>query len=119
MYVGTGTTVNVNTLIPSTVYTYSVYEYSGTCYGSAASLAQTSASCSPALNATGLAYSAITNNAMTTTWVRGSGTNVLVVARLTATTRVFPTYNATYTTNTAFGAGTGSAITGTGCLVLK
>ncbi len=118
VYVGTGTTVNVNTLIPSTVYTYSVYEYSGTCYGSAASLAQTSASCSPALNATGLAYSAITNNAMTTTWVRGSGTNVLVVARLTATTRVFPTYNATYTTNTAFGAGTGSAITGTGNFVV-
>ena len=120
VYSGTGTTVNVSNLTPSTGYTYSVYEYNsaGSCYQSAATLAQTTASCSPASNATSLTYSAITNNAMTATWVRGSGTNVLVVARLTATARVFPTYNATYTTNTAFGAGTGSAITGTGNFVV-
>jgi hypothetical protein len=118
---GAGGSVNVSNLLPSTTYHYSIYTYntSGPCYQNPAlSGSFNTSSCSPVTNASSLTYSLITNNSATANWVRGSGTQVLVIARLTATTRVFPAYNITYTTNTTFGAGTGSAITGAGNFVV-
>ena len=58
---------------------------------------------------------------LTVNWSRGTpspGNGVVVVARLTATSNVDPTSGTTYTANTAFGSGTGSAITGTGNFVV-
>ncbi|MBX7052915.1 MAG: hypothetical protein K1X54_12825 [Flavobacteriales bacterium] len=117
VYVGTGNTVNVTNLLPSTSYTFSAYEYNaaGTCYGSAATLAQTTASCSPSTDASGLVVSGILNNAATLTFTRGSGSRVLVVARATATANASPVYNTSYTANTVFGSG---STTGTGNYVV-
>lgn len=56
-----------------------------------------------------------TGNSLTTNWARGNGNNVLVVARLTATTAVAPSSGTTYTANTAFGSGN---TTGTGNFVV-
>ena len=69
---------------------------------------------------------AYTNNvspgtSLTVNWSRGTpspGNGVVVVARLTATSNVDPTSGTTYTANTTFGSGTGSAITGTGNFVV-
>ncbi len=121
VYNGNGSSTSVTGLLPSTTYYYEIYEYhsTGTCYqldGHTGNF--TTASCAPVTNASNLTYSAITNVGMTANWVRGSGTHVLVVARLTATARVFPVYNTTYTTNTVFGTGVGSAITGAGNFVV-
>jgi hypothetical protein len=56
---------------------------------------------------------------LTANWTRGNGTaGVIVVARLTATSDVTPSSGTTYTANTAFGAGTGTAITGSGNFVV-
>ena len=58
---------------------------------------------------------------LTVNWSRGTpspGNGVVVVARLTATSNVDPTSGTTYTANTAFGSGSGSAITGAGNFVI-
>jgi hypothetical protein len=117
VYIGSGTTVNVGGLIPSTSYTFSVYEYNstGVCYGSGASLAQTTASCSPSTDASALSVSGVINNAATLNFTRGSGSRVLVVARATATANVAPVYNTSYVANTVFGSG---STTGTGNFVV-
>jgi len=107
VYQGTGTTVNVSNLLPSSNYVYSVYEYNaaGTCYASATTGNQTTASCSPSTDASALAFTNVLPNTLTLSFTRGSGTNVLVVARLTATANVAPVYNTAYAANPNFGSG--------------
>ncbi len=121
VYNNTGNSVNITNLLPSTTYHYAIYEYNSTgiCYELTAHTGSfTTADCAPTANATSLYYTDITNVSMTANWTRGNGTHVLVVARLTATTRVAPTYNVTYTPNTVFGTGTGLETTGTGNFVV-
>lgn len=117
LYVGPGTGVSVSNLLPSTGYTFTVYEYNsaGVCYGSPISISQSTASCSPAVNATSLVFSNVLNTSLTLSFTRGSGTDVLVVARATATANVAPVYNTSYTANAAFGSG---STTGTGNFVV-
>lgn len=117
VYVGTGTSVNVSNLLPSTNYTYSVYEYmlAGTCFGSSSTASQTTASCSPSTDASAPIFSNVLGASLTLSFTRGSGSNVMVVARATATSNVAPIYNTTYTANTVFGSG---STTGTGNFVV-
>lgn len=118
VYAGTGSSVNVTGLTGGTTYFFSVYEASATfCYSGGLSGSQLIPPCLnfPSANATSMVFSTITNNALTLSYTRGNGSNVLVVARLTATAKVQPTFNTTYTANTAFGSG---QITGTGNFVV-
>jgi hypothetical protein len=117
VYVGTGTSVNVANLLPSTNYTYSVYEYmtAGICFGSAGAANQTTASCSPSSDASAAVFSNVLGTTLTLQFTRGSGSNVLVVARATATPNIVPSYNNSYAANVNFGSG---ATTGTGNFVV-
>lgn len=110
VYIGTSTSVTVTGLACSTGYTFTVYEYNttGTCYltpGLSASDTQASN-----VNFTTIATS--TSTPTTVNWTRGSGDNVLVVARLTSTTPVDPVNGTAYNSpSTVFGSG--SQIAGT------
>ncbi len=108
VYAGTGSSVNVTGLTGGTTYFFSVYEGSATfCYTTGLSGSQSIPACLsyPTTDATAMVFSNILNNAMTLSFTRGNGSNVLVVARLTATARVAPTFNTSYTPNTIFGSG--------------
>jgi hypothetical protein len=59
-----------------------------------------------------------TGTQLTANWTRGSGDDVLIVARLTSVAEITPINGTTYTTNTVFGTGTGSQITGVGNYVV-
>lgn len=54
----------------------------------------------------------------TVTWTSGNGNGAIVVVRATSTSAVLPSNGTVYSANTAFGSGTGSAITGTGNYVV-
>ncbi|MEI6761113.1 MAG: glycine-rich protein [Betaproteobacteria bacterium] len=70
----------------------------------------------PTTQATIGAYTAnTTGNSLTVNWTRGSGNNVLVVARLTATGNITPGDGTTYTANANFGSG---STTGAGNFVV-
>ncbi|MCX6275153.1 MAG: HYR domain-containing protein [Bacteroidetes bacterium] len=108
VYAGTGSSVNVTGLTGGTTYFFSVYEGSATfCYSGGLSGSQAIPACLsyPNTDASSMTFSNILNNALTLSFTRGNGSNVMVVARLTATARVAPTFNTSYTPNTIFGSG--------------
>jgi len=111
VYNGTGTTVNLTGLAPSTTYYFAVYEYtdSGPCYymdqlnGSATTLAMT---CTPpTTQATSFSATAIATTTMTVNWTRGNGNNVMVIA-LAGSAPTDPINGVSYTGNAAYGSGT-------------
>jgi PKD-like domain len=59
----------------------------------------------PTTHASGLTASNIAGTSMTLSWTRGNGTNILIVARLTATANVAPSNGTNYTPNAVFGSG--------------
>lgn len=68
-----------------------------------------SGSCSactpPTIQTSALSFSAIANNSLTLNWVRGNGSNVIVVARQGAAVNANPSNGTAYTANSAFGSG--------------
>ncbi|GGG53377.1 hypothetical protein GCM10007332_13820 [Epilithonimonas arachidiradicis] len=71
------------------------------------SITKLTTSCvSPAAQATSFTSSAILQNTATVGWSRGSGDNVLVVARLGGVVNADPVSGTNYTANSAFGSGT-------------
>lgn len=111
VYQGTGSSVNVTNLTGGNTYCFAVFDYATSpsiCYLTPGlSNCQSIPACTsyPTTDATSLVFSNITNTAVDLSFTRGNGSNVMVVARLTATTRVPPTFNTSYTANTVFGSG--------------
>ena len=109
VYAGSGTSVNVSGLTGLTAYTFTVYEYnsSSNCYlvpGSA--LAVTTTCVPPATQAAiGTYTNNTTGNSLSVNWTRGNGNQVIVVARLTATTAVDPVSGTSYSASSTFGSG--------------
>jgi hypothetical protein len=78
----------------------------------------TTACAAPTATATITSFTSTTSTGTTVNWTNGNGSYRIVVARLNATAAVAPTTGTTYTANSVFGSGTGTAITGTGNFVV-
>lgn len=133
--VGTGTTITGTVTIPSgatlgnhrmrvrlvhsntqSLSTSCIYYINGETHDYTANIGNT---CAPTTQATIGSYTNPSPTSVSVNWVRGNGTGgVIVVARLTSTAEVTPSSGTTYSANTTFGSGTGSAITGTGNYVV-
>ncbi|HEY8404829.1 MAG TPA: GEVED domain-containing protein, partial [Flavobacteriales bacterium] len=108
VYNGTGNSVNITNLLPSTTYYYSILEYNeeATCYVlSGHSGSFTTESCSPVMQASNFHFPCPNYDALTMNFSRGSGTHVLVLARAGSAVDGTPTYGATYNANAQFGSG--------------
>jgi len=94
--------------------------FEGSCFSCEYGYATVIVDCTPPANQpTAPTYTNnTTGTSVTVNWTGTAGYNYLVVARLTSTTDVAPINGAVYTANTAFGAGTGTATTGTGNFVV-
>ena len=126
VYSGTGTTVSVTNLQPSTAYAYQVYELLGTgcttnyLQASAASGIFTTPACvlatAPTQAATQATVTVAGRTSLTFSWVNGNGANRLVVVSLSATPMNTPTSGAGYVANVIYGGGskvgTGYAVYG-------
>ena len=90
---------------------YKVFSYNG--FGAATNYNTTSpltgsqvtltAAVAPAIQASGLQFSTITNNAADITWTRGDGESVIIVAKADNPVSEAPTLGQTYTASDAFG----------------
>lgn len=66
-----------------------------------------SVSCAfPTTQATAYSATSITASSATVNWVRGNGTNIMVVARAASAVNADPVYSNSYTANAAYGLGT-------------
>jgi hypothetical protein len=109
LYDGSGSSVSVTGLITGSSYDYYIYAYnaSGDCYylvnygeGS-----QSTVCTPPVTQASTLSFASVAKTSMDISWVNGSGTAVLVVAKLSSTTHVDPSVGVSYTANASFGSG--------------
>lgn len=109
-------TVENLTTIPSTTKTYSSglhdytkFRFTFTRTAGSVALDDVSITCScdyPASQATGLSYTSVMATSMTVNWTRGTGNNVMVVAKAGSIVNADPTNGSSYTADASFGAGT-------------
>ena len=108
VYNSTGSSVTVTGLSPGTTYDYAIYTLNSAdnCYNLDELDASENTICTPPVTqATSLLFSSVAKTSMDISWTNGSGTAVLVVAKLAASTHADPAIGITYTANTSFGSG--------------
>lgn len=103
--------VSVTGLAKATVYHFAVFEYdgtgAGTAYLSAAPLRASQATVSaPAVQASNLAVTTVTNNAIGLSWTPGNGSRRMVVVRKDAPVNALPADLTQYGYSSVFGSGT-------------
>lgn len=111
VYNGTGGSVNITNLLPSTTYYYKIvtYDATGSCYKNTSTATGnfTTSSCSfPATQATAAAAQCPTASTMTFKFDRGNGSKAIVLAKAGSNVDANPAYNTSYTASSTFGAGT-------------
>jgi Secretion system C-terminal sorting domain len=122
VYIGSGNSVSLTNLNPSSTYHVRVFEFSGT-IGSALEnynvaiasnnpRSQAILCAPPTVQATAINFGTITASTIDLNWTRGNGNNVLVLARDGVAAAVNPTDGVSYTSNPIFGSGTAIAISG-------
>jgi hypothetical protein len=118
VYVGYGTNVTVTGLNPNTTYHFKVYEFNGNCTctayitgGSAPIANAITCVAAPTVQSNSLSFSGITTSQMQLNWVRGNGSNCIVVAKAGSPVSTPPAFGTVYTANALFGSGstTGAA----------
>jgi hypothetical protein len=108
VYNTAGSSVTVTGLSPGTTYDYAIYTFNSAdnCYNLDEIAASENTICTPpATQASSLSFPVVAKNSMDISWVNGSGTAVLVVAKLTSSTHADPAIGVTYTANNSFGSG--------------
>jgi hypothetical protein len=124
VYNGTGTSINITNLAPSTTYRVMVCEYSGTAgteqYNTNAATNNpnnvTTDFAAPTIQASNLLVGNILMTSLNLSWTRGNGNNCIVFAALTSTGSPIPINNTSYTANTVFTSGTQIGTTGWYCV---
>ncbi len=133
IYVGTGNTINVTNLNPSTFYAFHIYEAAdmGEAYMVNASYLTLNSTTSgstpppnltPTVGATSLIFPVVTETGLTLAWSNGNGSKRIVIANQGSAVSTNPTNGISYTANTIFGEGsqigTGTVVyNGTGSFV--
>ncbi|MGI4873084.1 MAG: T9SS type A sorting domain-containing protein [Janthinobacterium lividum] len=115
VYAGTGTTVTVTNLLPSTAYAYQVYELNGTScttnylQATAASGTFTTAACvlatAPTTQPTQATAVAAGRSSITFSWTPGNGSGRLVLVRASPSPLPTPAAGTPYTASASYGAG--------------
>ncbi len=116
VYVGYGTSVTIAGLNPTTSYFFKVYEFNSNCTcaayitgGSAPVANATTCLAPPTMQSSSLSFSSITATQMQLDWIRGNGTNCIVVAKAGSAVTTGPVFGTTYTANATFGVGSTTA----------
>lgn len=111
VYDGTGNSFNLSGLTPDAKYYFASYEYNGSTtpannylIANPATAMQGALNSEPALNATAIVFTNVTENSMTLSWTNGDGVNRIVVAR-TAAVNAAPEDGIEYTANSTFASG--------------
>lgn len=116
VYEGTGNTITMTNLTPSTRYHVKVFEYNGkygnnnanieyqTGDGTGNPASRITLALPPTLAATNLTFTNVTKSSQTVNWQNGNGTQRLVVARKEIAPTALPNNGEIYTSNPAFGA---------------
>ena len=115
VYNGTGTSVTITNLTPSTNYRVQVFEYNGGT-GNEMYFTETNtdnpntqatiAFLAPTSQATNITFSSVNNSQMTVGWTNGNGEKRAVFMKQADSGTTSPTDSNTYTANTVFGSGT-------------
>ncbi len=112
VYVGYGTTVTVTGLNPNTTYHFKVYEFNSNCTcaayitgGSAPVANAVTCVAAPSTPSNTLSFSGITTAQMQLNWIRGNGSNCIVVAKAGSAVTTAPAFGTVYTANSVFGNG--------------
>jgi hypothetical protein len=125
VYKGSGTSVVVTGLLPSTNYIFQVFEYNynGVVYSYNTNTANnnplaqaTTAVLEPTTQAYSISFSSVAGSQFTISWTNGNGAKRAVFIKAASSGTATPVDNTTYTANTAFGSGTQIASSGWYCV---
>jgi len=109
---GNITSMTLYGLSVSTTYYIQVYEYTSNGGGgyyyqpTPAANNVTTIKGEPTTQATNVSFSSVLANSLTTTWARGNGDGVIVIARASGAVNDFPDDGTTYSASATFGSGT-------------
>lgn len=119
VYSGGSNTVIITGLLPTTIYYFKVFEFSGSgcttnyLISSVATNNATTIACAPpaepGIQSSAANISSITPNSMTLNWTRGNGAYCIVVVKPVSAVTTPPTDGTAYTANSVYGLGNSTA----------
>ncbi len=111
VYSGTGASVTVTGLSPSSIYYFAIYEFNGSggsedyLLTSPATGFVTTTASEPTLQSTNVQFTNVTTNSFTVSCTKGNGEKRILVVRAGSASAVDPVDNTTYSANAVYGSG--------------